>query len=97
MRRELFSLFGGWKTDALALCCLCLPLNFTQQAAYAAQDVHQASHEKVAVRGVVTDANGEPIVGAVVRVIGSNLLTTTDKTGAFALDAVSLKAKLEVS
>lgn len=97
MRRELFSLFGGWKTDALAVCCLCLPLNFTQQAAYAAQDVHQASHEKVAVRGVVTDANGEPIVGAVVRVIGSNLLTTTDKTGAFALDAVSLKAKLEVS
>ena len=97
MRRNDCSLFGGWKTNALALCCLCLPLNFAPQAAYAAHDVRQASPEKVVVRGVVVDVNGEPIIGAVVRVTGSALLTATDKTGAFALEGVPLKALLEVS
>ncbi len=39
------------------------------------------------VSGVVTDANGEPVVGAAVRVHGTNTGTVTDTDGRFSLSA----------
>lgn len=56
-----------------------------------------ASAQKL-VTGKVTDTHGEPVMGATVRVAGSNIVTTTDAQGNFKLNNVPASAKnLQVS
>ena len=49
------------------------------------------------VRGVVTDEQGEPLIGATVRVVGSDVGTITDFDGQFELSGVADDATVEVS
>lgn len=51
--------------------------------------------EKNKITGVVTDKNGEPIIGAVVAVVGTNLATITDLDGSYTIAGVDEKARLE--
>lgn len=43
-----------------------------------------------AVRGKLTDSNGEPVIGAVVTVVGSSQSALSDENGAFVLDGLPL-------
>ena len=49
------------------------------------------------VRGVVTDEQGEPMIGATVRVVGTDKGTVTDFDGEFLLPDVAEDATIEVS
>jgi len=49
------------------------------------------------VRGRVVDEKGEPLIGASVKVKGSNRVTTTNDSGMFNLTGVSEDAMLEIS
>lgn len=48
-------------------------------------------------KGVVTDANGEPIIGASVKVIGTSAGTVTDVDGKFSLPNLKKGDKIEIS
>ena len=54
------------------------------------------NQQKQTVKGTVKDANGEPIIGASVKVKGSTGGTVTDIDGNFTLDAPA-GAELEIS
>ena len=56
----------------------------------------EAVQQNSTVKGVVTDSNGDPIIGATVRVVGTKTATITNLDGHFALQA-KMGAKLEVS
>ncbi len=56
----------------------------------------QAVQQTSTVKGTVTDTNGEPIIGATVRVVGSKAAAVTDLDGNFTLQAPR-GAKLEIS
>jgi TonB-dependent starch-binding outer membrane protein SusC len=43
-----------------------------------------------ALRGKLTDANNEPVVGAVVKVVGTELAAFTDENGAFVIEGLPL-------
>lgn len=63
-----------------------------------AEDTKQQQPQgKRKVTGHITDANGEPIIGAAVRVKGSKTATVTDIDGNFVLDGVDSNSKLEVT
>ena len=47
----------------------------------------QESTEQVVVKGQVLDENGEPLIGASVRVIGANVGTATDIDGRYSIKA----------
>lgn len=49
------------------------------------------------VSGTVMDENGEPLIGATVRVVGENIGASTDIDGAFSLKAPSSAKEIEVS
>lgn len=49
------------------------------------------------VGGKVTDAKGNALSGATIRIKGENRLTVTDKNGEFQLDNVSVNAVLQIS
>ena len=76
----------------LLVCCLVTP--FTGAAAFASassdmpvnefQSTQQASN--IHVTGTVVDENGEPVIGATVRVPNTKLATVTDVDGKFVLD-----------
>ncbi|MBQ9575652.1 MAG: carboxypeptidase-like regulatory domain-containing protein, partial [Muribaculaceae bacterium] len=55
------------------------------------------AYAQIAVNGVVKDATGEPVIGATVRVVGTQMGTATDFDGLFTLDGVPEGAKLLVS
>lgn len=59
------------------------------------RDVEQ-NIDKIAIKGKVTDASGEPVIGAVVQEKGKNNGTTTDVDGNFAIN-VSTNAVLQIS
>lgn len=65
------------------------------QSASAAPET-QVVQQANTVKGVVTDSNGEPIIGATVRVVGTQTATVTDLDGNFALQAPK-NSKIEVS
>lgn len=56
-----------------------------------------SSGDPVTVSGRVTDENGQPLVGANVKVKGSNTGVTTDNQGRFTLNNVDPNATLEIS
>lgn len=61
-----------------------------------AKEGREVAQQAKAVKGVVLDANGEPIIGANVRVKGTTTGTITDVDGNFSLDA-DPKSVIEVS
>lgn len=42
---------------------------------------------KKSITGIVTDKNGDPLIGATVRVVGSDIATVTDTDGKYSIDA----------
>lgn len=56
----------------------------------------EAGNNPVIVKGKVTDAKGEPLIGVNIRVQGTNQGTTTDVNGNFSINAPD-KAVLEIS
>ena len=59
------------------------------QELLAVQNSIQAVQQDNHVEGVVKDTNGEPIIGATVRVVGTKTATVTDFDGNFKLNAKS--------
>ena len=57
----------------------------------------QSVQQETACKGVVTDAAGEPIIGATIRVQGTSTGTVTDFDGNFSLTKVAKGVKLEIS
>jgi len=55
------------------------------------------AYAQITVNGLVKDATGEPVIGASVRVVGSQLGTATDFDGLFVLEGVPKGAKLQIS
>ena len=55
------------------------------------------AYAQITVNGLVKDATGEPVIGASVRVVGTQQGTTTDFDGLFTLDGVPQGAKLQIS
>ena len=55
------------------------------------------AYAQITVNGVVKDATGEPVIGATVRVVGTQMGTATDIDGLFTLDGVPQGAKLLIS
>ena len=79
-----------------ALACTALtfnPLCGTMTAAASTSAMQQAG----AVNGVVVDANGEPIIGASVKIVGTSNGSVTDFDGNFKIANVQRGATLEIS
>ena len=72
----------SWKPIMIALLCILIVLPLSAQ--------------NRAVRGTVSDATGEPVIGASVRVNGTTRGTITDLDGQFTIDASSSE-KLTIS
>ena len=70
----------------LASCTgLCLPLRANAESHAAPSLRPLAPVQTIDVTGYVHDANGEPVIGAGVQVVGSKLATVTDIDGRFSL------------
>lgn len=87
----------------LKLGLAALALTTTQVGAYATgtQEASAvtavAQQAKKSMKGVVTDNNGESVIGASIRVLGTNLQTVTDIDGNFTLANVPVGSTIEVS
>ncbi len=55
------------------------------------------AYAQITVNGIVKDATGEPVIGASVRVVGTQQGTVTDFDGLFTLEGVPQGAKLLIS
>ena len=55
------------------------------------------AYAQITVNGLVKDATGEPVIGATVRVVGTQQGTVTDFDGLFTLEGVPQGAKLQIS
>ena len=55
------------------------------------------AYAQITVNGIVKDATGEPVIGASVRVAGTQQGTVTDFDGLFTLEGVPQGAKLQIS
>ena len=55
------------------------------------------AYAQITVNGIVKDATGEPVIGASVRVVGTQQGTVTDFDGLFTLDGVPQGAKLLIT
>ena len=55
------------------------------------------AYAQITVNGIVKDATGEPVIGASVRVVGTQTGTVTDFDGNFTLNNVKQGAKLQVT
>lgn len=63
----------------LYAACLALPLGIPQVVHASSNEINQNS----VLRGTVVDANGEPVIGASVVVVGSSVRAVTDLDGKF--------------
>ncbi|MBQ3363891.1 MAG: TonB-dependent receptor [Muribaculaceae bacterium] len=55
------------------------------------------AYAQITVNGIVKDATGEPVIGASVRVVGTQQGTVTDFDGLFTLEGVPQGAKLQIT
>ena len=55
------------------------------------------AYAQITVNGLVKDATGEPVIGASVRVVGTQMGTATDFDGNFVLEGVPQGAKLQIT
>ncbi|MCF0201973.1 MAG: TonB-dependent receptor [Bacteroidaceae bacterium] len=84
------------------IASVCFAWGFLQAApAYAvtgeANETNLQAPQQRTVKGVVVDANGEPIIGATVRESGTQSATITDIDGNFSLNVSKAKAKLHIT
>ena len=79
-----FKSFSQWLISSL----ITLLMTFTAEAGWA---------QNLTVSGNVTDPQGEPLIGAAVRVVGSTSGTVTDYDGQYTLQNVQSDAQLEFS
>ena len=75
---------------------LCLPLRASAESHVMATSKQLAPVQTIDVTGYVHDANGEPVIGAGVQVVGSKLATVTDINGQFSL-TVPVGSSLTIS
>lgn len=75
-----------FKATVLTALTLCLP---TMASAYNANEnkVEMGEQKADHITGTVTDTNGEPVIGATVKIVGSGNGTVTDVNGKFTLNA----------
>lgn len=55
--------------------------------------VNDGKQDSRTISGTVVDDNGEPLIGAQVRVVGGNVATITDTDGKFTIHSVTLKGQ----
>jgi TonB-linked SusC/RagA family outer membrane protein len=72
-------------------------VSIRRKAIEAAMQLSPVTGDPVTVSGKVTDPQGNPLVGANVKVKGSNVGTTTDNLGRFTLANLDADAVLEIS
>ena len=75
---------------------LCLPLRASAESHVVATSKQLAPVQTIDVTGYVHDANGEPVIGGGVQVVGSKLATVTDINGQFSL-TVPVGSSLTIS
>ena len=98
MKKFIFSVGNKnklFKVTALTALTLCLP---TMASAYNANanKVEMSQQKADNITGTVTDTNGEPVVGATIKIVGSSNGTVTDVNGKFTL-SVAKNAELQIS
>lgn len=91
--------FVSFRLLALLLCFFSAALTFTvsAQESKITQNNSNSPNEQKKVSGIVTDQNGEPIIGASIIVKGTSRGTITDVNGKFTLDNVNSTINLTVS
>lgn len=77
----------GWKCRVLSAAAISV-LSFSSLTAFASQTPAEGTatfqqQGNVTVTGVVTDQNGEPVIGATVKVVGGGVVAVTDADGHF--------------
>ena len=91
----------NWKSGAMCVAA-CSMLSLTATNAYAdtavkaSPEVQSPAKDNVTVKGTVTDATGEPVIGASVKVVGSSTGVVTDLNGNFSLQTTA-GTSIEVS
>lgn len=91
-------LYSGWKCKVLGIAaCSFLGLAAPSYGSMTARpDAFAQQQGKTTVSGTVTDSNGEPVVGASVKVVGGEVAAITDADGRFTA-MVKPGARLEVT
>jgi TonB-linked SusC/RagA family outer membrane protein len=92
MKNLLKDMSAAKRLTALAVLAMALPPQQWTTARAAVQAVQQSA----AVKGQVLDSNGEPVIGATVKVAGTKTGTVTDLDGNFTLNAAP-GATIEIS
>ena len=92
----------NWRCGLFGVAA-CSMLSLSSSAAYAA-DTRDAVTENIQqqygsakVMGVVRDANGEPVIGASVKAVGTKMGVVTNANGEFVLNNIKPGAYIEVS
>lgn len=57
----------------------------------------EMQQQRIPISGVILDVNGEPMVGASIVFVGTNIATITDVDGAFTINVPDLSGKLKVN
>lgn len=83
------------KTCCLSLCLSVASLGLTMLTQTTAMYAQQTNAQTI--KGKVVDENGEPLIGAAVKVIGTGTGAITDLNGAFTLKLPAGKSDLEIS
>ena len=92
MNKKLFR-----KESVLPVALLCSALAFSPTGGSDAFAAIHTTQQAQAVKGTVVDENGEAIIGASIKVVGTTNGVITDLDGNFALTNVSKGAVLEIS
>ena len=98
MKKFIFSVGNKnklFKVTALTALTLCLPAIASANNANA-NKVEMSQQKADHITGTVTDTNGEPVIGATIKIVGSGNGTVTDMNGNFTL-SVARNAELQIS
>ena len=98
MKKFIFSVGNKnklFKVTALTALTLCLPAMASAYNANA-NKVEMSQQKADHITGTVTDTNGEPVIGATIKIVGSGNGTVTDVNGKFTL-SVARNAELQIS
>ena len=85
------------RCTALPVTLFCSALAFSPLTTLEAKAETNMAQQAESLSGLVVDNNGEPIIGASVKVVGSNTGSVTDLNGNFKIANVQKGATIEVS
>ena len=85
------------RCTALPVTLFCSALAFSPLTTLEAKAETNMAQQAESLSGLVVDNNGEPIIGASVKVVGSNTGSVTDLNGNFKIANVQNGATIEVS